>query len=79
MLKAGNESSTHIYDGEKHGFFHISKGGRKMFENVLGKADEFLVRYKYLSGKDKVKSWTTQAIEHYKKSSKKKSTKNSKK
>jgi len=67
MIKAGNLSSTHIYDGEKHGFFHISKGGRKMFEDVLTKADAFLQKQNFLTGKDQVKPWTAQAIANYKK------------
>ena len=68
MIKAGNDSSTHIYDGEEHGFFHINKGGRKMFEDTLTKADAFLVKHHFLTGDDQVKRWTAQAIELYMKS-----------
>jgi acetyl esterase/lipase len=32
MTDVGNECETHIYEGQTHGFFHISKGGRTMFE-----------------------------------------------
>ena len=68
MDKAGNACVTHIYEGEEHGFFHISKGGRKMFEDVLTKTDAFLVTQNFLTGADQVKPWTAQAIEHYKQS-----------
>ncbi|MFC5051840.1 alpha/beta hydrolase [Rubritalea spongiae] len=66
MEKAGNECVTHIYDKEKHGFFHISKGGRKIFEDVMNKVDGFLVEHKFLSGESEVEAWTAKAIEHYK-------------
>lgn len=66
MVEAGNECATHIYDDEKHGFFHISKGGRALFEDVLTKADAFLQKHNFLSGADQVQPWTAQAIEHYK-------------
>jgi len=68
MDKAGNVCATQIYDGEQHGFFHISKGGRGMFENVLTKVDAFFQTHKFLSGADQVNPWTAQAIEHYKQS-----------
>jgi acetyl esterase len=62
MIDAGNTCESHIYEGEEHGFFHISKGGRKMFEDVLTKTDAFLVKHGYLTGKDNVAEWTAQAI-----------------
>ena len=62
MEKAGNQSATHIYKGQTHGFFHISKGGRKMFEDVLTKADAFLVKNKFITGKDNVLKWTEDTI-----------------
>jgi len=62
MVNAGNECETHIYDGQTHGFFHISKGGREMFEDVLRKTDAFLVKRKYLSGKDTVGEWTAKSV-----------------
>ena len=62
MEKAGNQSQTHIYSGEEHGFFHISKGGRKMFEDVLCKADTFLVQNGFLIGEDTVQEWTAESI-----------------
>jgi acetyl esterase/lipase len=62
MAEAGNTCETHIYDGENHGFFHISKGGRKMFEDVLVKADAFLVKHGYLKGPNTVADWTAKAI-----------------
>ncbi len=62
MVAAGNQSETHIYQGQKHGFFHISKGGRKMFEDVLKKADAFLVKNGYITGKDNVIEWTEKSI-----------------
>ena len=66
MTDAGNECETHIYEGERHGFFHISKGGRKMFEDVLTKSDAFLVRHGFLSGDNTVSEWTANAIERLK-------------
>ena len=65
MEEAGNVSFTHIYEGQGHGFFHISKGGRGFFEDVLIKTDAFLVEQKFLTGKDNVKEWTAMAIQHY--------------
>ena len=65
MEKAGNVSVTHIYEDEGHGFFHISKGGRNIFEDVLIKADAFLVEQKFLSGENRAKEWVAMAIEHY--------------
>jgi acetyl esterase/lipase len=62
MVEAGNTCETHIYEGEAHGFFHISKGGRKMFEDVLAKADAFLVKHGYLTGPNSVAEWTAKAI-----------------
>ena len=76
MEKVGNVSETHIYEGSGHGFFHISKGGRALFEDVLIKVDAFLVEQKFLTGKEDVKKWTAMAIEHYV-SSKKGKRKNS--
>jgi acetyl esterase len=62
MIVAGNECETHIYEGEDHGFFHISKGGRKMFEDVLVKTDAFLVKHGYLSGENAVAKWTDSTV-----------------
>jgi acetyl esterase/lipase len=66
MIEAGNECETHVYEGEDHGFFHISKGGRKMFENVLVKSDAFLVKHGYLVGTNNVAEWTAKAIANLK-------------
>lgn len=62
MEDVGNQSETHVYKGQTHGFFHISKGGRKMFEDVLTKADAFLVKNDYITGKDDVSEWTEKSI-----------------
>jgi len=62
MVEAGNTCESHIYEGEAHGFFHISKGGRKMFEDVLVKVDVFLVKHGYLTGPNTVAEWTAKAI-----------------
>jgi acetyl esterase/lipase len=62
MAEAGNACESHIYEGEAHGFFHISKGGRKKFEDVLTKADAFLVKNGYLTGPNTVAEWTAKAI-----------------
>jgi acetyl esterase/lipase len=62
MTESGNTCESHIYEGEDHGFFHISKGGRKMFEDVLVKADVFLVKNGYLAGQNTVAEWTAKAI-----------------
>lgn len=62
MVDAGNQSETHIYEGQTHGFFHVSKGGRKMFEDVLTKADAFLVKNGFISGRDNVRAWTAETI-----------------
>ena len=64
MEAAGNQCATHIYEGQAHGFFHISKGGRKMFEDVLTKADAFLVKNGYLTGADTVLAWTAKSIKN---------------
>tara|TARA_B110000008_G_C16969878_1_gene563504 strand:- start:2604 stop:3533 length:930 start_codon:yes stop_codon:yes gene_type:complete len=64
---AKNDCSTHVYQGEKHGFFHISKGGRKLFEDILTKVDHFLVNQDLLTGEQQVKRWTTKAIAHLQK------------
>ena len=72
MENVGNNCETHIYEGQKHGFFHISKGGRKIFEDVLTKIDGFLVDNHYLKGKNKVSTWTAEAIAHYQASKKSK-------
>ncbi len=61
MTDADNACETHIYDGQRHGFFHISKGGRNMFEDVLTKTDAFLVKHGFLSGADTVAEWTVDA------------------
>jgi acetyl esterase/lipase len=66
MKQADNDSETHIYKNQKHGFFHISKGGQKMFEDVITKTDTFLSRLGYLKGKENVKEWTEQSIERLK-------------
>lgn len=65
MEAVGNSSASHIYEGQAHGFFHISKGGRAMFEDVLTKADAFLVKHGFISGEDNVAEWTKQAIAQY--------------
>lgn len=62
MSEAGNECESHVYEGQTHGFFHISKGGRKMFEDVLLKTDAFLVKHQFLSGSNTVAAWTADSI-----------------
>lgn len=62
MVEAGNTCETHLYEGEEHGFFHICKGGRKMFEDVLVKVDAFLVKHGYLTGPNTVAEWTASRI-----------------
>ena len=62
MVDAGNQCETHIYKGSGHGFFHIQKGGRKIFEDVLIKADAFLVKNNYLSGNNTAIEWTAKSI-----------------
>lgn len=62
MIEAGNACESHIYEGEAHGFFHINKGGQKNFEDVLTKADAFLVKHGYLTGPNTVAQWTAQSI-----------------
>ena len=64
MEEAGNQSASHIYKGQIHGFFHISKGGRKMFEDVLTKADAFLVKTGFITGNDHVLEWTEKTIKN---------------
>lgn len=63
MSDVGNECETHIYEGQAHGFFHISKGGRKMFEDVLTKTDTFLVKHGFLTGENTVAEWTAGSVE----------------
>lgn len=62
MDDIGNQCETHIYEGSAHGFFHINKGGRKMFEDVLMKTDAFLIRNNFLSGENTVLEWTAESI-----------------
>ena len=62
MEQAGNDSETHLYQNQKHGFFHINKGGQKMFEDVLTKTDAFLSCLGYIKGKENVKNWTAQSL-----------------
>ena len=62
MIDAGNVCDSHVYEGQSHGFFHISKGGRKMFEDVLGKTDAFLTKHGFLSGDSSVAQWTEKSI-----------------
>ncbi|MEI6176170.1 MAG: alpha/beta hydrolase fold domain-containing protein [Verrucomicrobiota bacterium] len=66
MVEVGNECETHVYEGEDHGFFNISKGGRKMFEDVLVKSDAFLVKHGYLTGTNNVMEWTARTIANLK-------------
>ncbi|BDS05889.1 lipase [Oceaniferula spumae] len=75
MEDVDNQSDTHIYKGQTHGFFHISKGGRKMFEDVLTKADAFLVKNGFITGKDNVAEWTAKSIENLPANGKKKANK----
>ena len=72
MEAVGNVCESHIYPGEKHGLFHIQKGGRKVFEDVLTKADAFLVKEGFLSGTDSVAPWTASSIAALKQNSEKK-------
>jgi acetyl esterase len=74
MTELGNECSTYIYTEQAHGFFNVSKGGRKIFENILVKIDEFLVKHSYLSGKNTVATWTASTVEHLKKKPKRSNT-----
>lgn len=67
MEEAGNDSQTHIFAKAEHGFFHISKGGRKMFENVLKKADAFLVQNEFLTGENRVMDWTAESVVNFSK------------
>lgn len=60
--QAGNDSETHLYKNQKHGFFHISKGGQELFEDVLGKTDGFLSRLGYIKGKENAKEWTAKSL-----------------
>jgi len=62
MTDAGNDCASHVYKDQTHGFFHISKGGRKMFEDVAKKTDAFLVKLGYLKGPDSVEEWTAESI-----------------
>ncbi len=66
MTDAGNECESHVYEGQNHGFFHINKGGREMFEDVVGKTDAFLVKLGFLSGEDNVAEWTETSIANLK-------------
>lgn len=65
MEQAGNISVTHKYDGQKHGFFNISKGGREVFKDVLSKVDHFLVQQNMLEGEAQVDAWVDATIKRY--------------
>lgn len=68
MTEVGNRCETHIYEGAQHGFFNINgdHGGRKKFEDVLTKADAFLVQEGFLSGENHVSEWTEKSIQRLK-------------
>ncbi len=47
---AGVANELHLYEGQAHGFFNLSKGGEEFFLDTLAKMDAFLVRLGYLEG-----------------------------
>jgi len=48
MESHGVRSVLHLYEGQPHGFFNESRGGREIFLDTLEKMDAFLVEIGYL-------------------------------
>ena len=46
----GIRSDLHLYEGQAHGFFNLSKGGPENFTDTVLKLDAFLVDLNYLKG-----------------------------
>ena len=45
----------HVYEGQKHGFFNLQKGGEEYFRETVIEADKFLTSLGYLTGKPTLK------------------------
>lgn len=51
MQDLGLRCDLHIYEGQKHGFFNLHKGGEEYFLETVIEADKFLTELGYLTGK----------------------------
>jgi acetyl esterase/lipase len=49
--RLGIHSELYTYKDQPHGFFNLSKGGPDIYKDTVLKADAFLVKLGYLSGK----------------------------
>ncbi|MFT5123543.1 MAG: acetyl esterase [Kiritimatiellia bacterium] len=59
MKAAGSDCTLVGYEGEPHGFFNFGRGDNRAFIDTLKQADAFLVKRGYLSGENKVESFTS--------------------
>jgi acetyl esterase/lipase len=57
MKKMGLDCTLHGYDSMGHGFFNYGKGDGESFYQTLKQMDDFLIRLKWLKGKDGVKAF----------------------
>lgn len=55
MVAAGAKSELHLYEGQPHGFFNLSKGGPQIFSDTILKMDRFLASLGYLQGEPNLK------------------------
>lgn len=57
MKANGNRCDTIIYEGQKHGFFNLGKGGKDYFIKTIIATDRFLVSLDYLEGEQTADAW----------------------
>ncbi len=57
MKANGNRCETIIYEGQKHGFFNLGKGGKEFFLKTIIAADQFLASLGYLKGEPTAEEW----------------------
>jgi acetyl esterase/lipase len=57
METNGNRCETIIYEGQKHGFFNLGKGGKEYFLKTIIEADRFLASFGFLVGEPAAKEW----------------------
>lgn len=50
MQKAGVLCELHVYEGQKHGFYHYRKNDRRNYYNTVTEADRFLAKLGWLKG-----------------------------
>jgi acetyl esterase/lipase len=57
MKANGDRCEAIIYEGQKHGFFNLGKGGKEYFLKTIIEADEFLASLGYLEGEPTAEMW----------------------